>query len=464
MKRAPALLLSFLLPLVAYAQVGQIESDIIIARLYGLRGHTTLTNVLGKVGTAEKTLVLDSGTWSVTNDVTIPTNINLLVTADSTVTVASGKVLTVDGFISSGDWMIFNGQGVVTGPCANPFIYDEWSITNDTYLGTPYSHIATNRAVSSATNVLWLATTNLVTETSNGLAAATTTATNTLTIYVTNAVADATSTVINVVNGNFVPRVTNDTTVGISNDMTWAVIKTNALRWQWIDFGSTLTFQFSNGYYTFSEALDFFDDYKGGGEVHILGNTTDHSLVTLKQLTDNQPLFWAKHGGNIGLIDGFTLIGSSTNDTTNTVSTPHAAVVSAIHSDVTCGSEITATNWRIAFLSSQESFLLCDGVTVDTAFYGFLCGDLSMMNAVGTTCTNSTALRNYRGWECIGNSFLRAHSSTGADCNIGWQAKSGGQINALGVVSNTPGAAGKGLLIGYYPLSFAADGGYINGP
>ncbi|NCU40141.1 hypothetical protein EOL73_00090 [Candidatus Saccharibacteria bacterium] len=67
-----------------YADVAMVKSDEIYARSYGARTLATLNKALDAIGSAEKTLVVDGGVWSITDDVTIPENVTLDVRKGST--------------------------------------------------------------------------------------------------------------------------------------------------------------------------------------------------------------------------------------------------------------------------------------------------------------------------------------------------------------------------------------------
>ena len=150
----------------AKADLGQYDSSVVVVRNYGGRTYSVLTNVIAKLGSNPTTLLIDGGTWPITNSMSIATNFNLFVATDSTLELTTDIVFTVEGYISSGDWKIFSGYGVATGRCANPFVYDWPEQTPATYLGPLYSSISTN-TVEWITNYVTAADVAAMTVTTN---------------------------------------------------------------------------------------------------------------------------------------------------------------------------------------------------------------------------------------------------------------------------------------------------------
>ena len=78
------------------------------------KNDTTLTQALSYIGSSYRTLYIEPGSWSISNNLTIPANIRFLVDIGATITVASGKTLTINGYVDAGAYPIFAGSGTVT--------------------------------------------------------------------------------------------------------------------------------------------------------------------------------------------------------------------------------------------------------------------------------------------------------------------------------------------------------------
>jgi hypothetical protein len=73
--------------------------------------YPTLADAVTAIGSAERTLIIGKSR-SITADLTIPKNIRLWFTSGS-ISVASGKVLTINGPITAPISQIFAGAGAV---------------------------------------------------------------------------------------------------------------------------------------------------------------------------------------------------------------------------------------------------------------------------------------------------------------------------------------------------------------
>lgn len=78
------------------------------------KNDTTLTQALSYIGSNYRTLYIEPGSWTISNNLTISANIRLLVDIGATITVASGKTLTINGYVIAGPYPIFAGTGTVT--------------------------------------------------------------------------------------------------------------------------------------------------------------------------------------------------------------------------------------------------------------------------------------------------------------------------------------------------------------
>ena len=88
------------------------------ARAYGTVGtQAAIIAALADIGSKQKTLVIypsltdTTTTWTLTADQTIPATVNLRVSKGAILSIASGKVLTIDGPLAAGPYQIFSCIG-----------------------------------------------------------------------------------------------------------------------------------------------------------------------------------------------------------------------------------------------------------------------------------------------------------------------------------------------------------------
>ena len=98
------------------------QSDEVYALAYGSLTYAAFTNALANA--SDKTLVVDGGTWAITDDVTIPSNVAVSIRNGSTISVASGKTVDFVGFLDAGRCQVFAGGGVQS--VSNQVAYPEW--------------------------------------------------------------------------------------------------------------------------------------------------------------------------------------------------------------------------------------------------------------------------------------------------------------------------------------------------
>lgn len=80
-------------------------------------------------------LNLPAGTYSITNNLTIPANISLRPVRGAIISVAAGKTLTINGHLEAGPYQVFSASGpligsIIFGPGAVHEVYPEWWGTN----------------------------------------------------------------------------------------------------------------------------------------------------------------------------------------------------------------------------------------------------------------------------------------------------------------------------------------------
>jgi len=87
----------------------------------------TISKALTRIGSTNKRcLLLTPGTWTIASDVTISSNLTLKCPPGVTLSIASGKTLTIQGPIEAGPYQIFSGSGTVTISGVQ-IIHDQWS-------------------------------------------------------------------------------------------------------------------------------------------------------------------------------------------------------------------------------------------------------------------------------------------------------------------------------------------------
>ena len=73
-----------------------------------------LQTAVDQVAAVGRTLCLPAGKYRLTNDLNIPSNVEVVFTRDAVLALDSNVVLTVDGTITAGNYQIFTGAGTVT--------------------------------------------------------------------------------------------------------------------------------------------------------------------------------------------------------------------------------------------------------------------------------------------------------------------------------------------------------------
>lgn len=84
-----------------------------------------LTSAISTLGTTTKTLIVNDD-QAISDNLTIPANISLIVTRNGRLTVAATKTLTINGTIIAGAYQIYYGTGTVTFSGTGIY-YGKWS-------------------------------------------------------------------------------------------------------------------------------------------------------------------------------------------------------------------------------------------------------------------------------------------------------------------------------------------------
>lgn len=112
------------------------KSPWVDVRAYGAVGAlATLTAAIAGISSDSATLLIPSGTWAITDDLTIPANIVLKPVKGAILQIATTKTLTINGPLDAGPYQIFSCTGtgkVVFAAGAVDQIHPEWWAANTT--------------------------------------------------------------------------------------------------------------------------------------------------------------------------------------------------------------------------------------------------------------------------------------------------------------------------------------------
>lgn len=92
---------------------------------YGSPGYSTLTNILTKIGSAQRTVILDGGTWSMTDNVSVPANVTLRIRKGSLLSPATGCTVEVSR-VDAGLYQVFGTAGTIACRPEVEEICPEW--------------------------------------------------------------------------------------------------------------------------------------------------------------------------------------------------------------------------------------------------------------------------------------------------------------------------------------------------
>lgn len=134
---------------VADSQAVTVRAPWIDAGAYGssLTGKT-IQSAIDAISSANRTLLLAPGTWTISSDVTVPSNVNLRFEQGAIVSIKAGAVFAIDGPIEAGLYHIFDGSGSVSfGSGHIEKIYPQWwGARGD---GVTDDHSAIQRCINS---------------------------------------------------------------------------------------------------------------------------------------------------------------------------------------------------------------------------------------------------------------------------------------------------------------------------
>jgi len=96
------------------------------------RSVATINTAIARLGGANATFLFSTGTWIIDADLTIPANVTIYVPFATTISIDSGKTLTINGHVEAGQYQIFSGSGTAAGFGNNSSITPIWWQENTT--------------------------------------------------------------------------------------------------------------------------------------------------------------------------------------------------------------------------------------------------------------------------------------------------------------------------------------------
>jgi hypothetical protein len=108
-----------------------------------LSNYSSFASAISKIGSTAISLIIDTPA-SVTDDITVPTTLQITITKGGYFSIDSGKTLTINGPFEAGLYQVFSGSGSVTGL---KYSFPEWWGAKDDS-GTTDNTTAINAALS----------------------------------------------------------------------------------------------------------------------------------------------------------------------------------------------------------------------------------------------------------------------------------------------------------------------------
>lgn len=125
------------------------------AKAYSLKGdgvtddYAALNTLISTtIAGDDAAIVFYDGDYVIGTNITIPSNITLWFIQGGTLKPSTGKTVTINGYIESGEYQIFSGSGLIIGRALNSLIYAQWFglPANDATDGSPSLQKAINYA------------------------------------------------------------------------------------------------------------------------------------------------------------------------------------------------------------------------------------------------------------------------------------------------------------------------------
>ena len=107
---------------------GTVTTSEIDASSFGAATNATISTAITSASGEDRTVYLNPGNWAISDNLTIPSNINLKFLMGAYVTVANTKTLTIQGTVEGPNYNIFRGDGTVTYDARTNIIPSIWAI------------------------------------------------------------------------------------------------------------------------------------------------------------------------------------------------------------------------------------------------------------------------------------------------------------------------------------------------
>lgn len=116
--------------------LNKIGTEVFVDEAYGSGAisESALNTAINQIGTTRKRIItLREGTWSLTSNLTIPSNITLKLLPGATIGIPTGVTLTINGPIEAGSYQIFSctGSGTVADDCLTQGYAEWWGAVGD---------------------------------------------------------------------------------------------------------------------------------------------------------------------------------------------------------------------------------------------------------------------------------------------------------------------------------------------
>ena len=138
---------------------GTVTTSEIDASSFGASNNATISTAVTSASGADRTVYLNPGNWAISDNLTIPSNINLKFLMGAYVTVANTKTLTIQGTVEGPNYNIFRGDGTVTYAARTNIIPSIWAI------GGSHDNLSLDGTVTIKDNLIVNGTTTTINST-----------------------------------------------------------------------------------------------------------------------------------------------------------------------------------------------------------------------------------------------------------------------------------------------------------
>jgi len=115
-----------------------------------------LNAALTDIGSDSRSLHVTKGTWSITDDVTIPSNVTLVVDDGASLTVDSTSTFTINGIVFAGSYQIFYGTLANSVVTTYPRDLSWWGYSQHLYLDELTVNTIHAPGIGDATSAIWI--------------------------------------------------------------------------------------------------------------------------------------------------------------------------------------------------------------------------------------------------------------------------------------------------------------------